>query len=176
MIPGKHIVLRAVEREDLPNYVQWLNDPRILDYFGSMVPLSLPMEERWYEQMLQDPSTRALSVHYDGRHVGGAGFVNIEPRNRSAEVGLFIGLPELWDQGLGRDVLQTLLGFGFQQMNLHRQYLRVFAGNERGIHLYETAGFQHEGCWRQAEYRHGRYHDLVWMGILRDEWASLRGS
>ena len=171
MILGERIVLRAVEREDLANYVQWLNDPRVLVYFGTMVPLSLPMEEQWYEQMLQDPSNRPFSVEYDGRHVGGAGFVNIDVRNSNAEVGLFIGLPELWDQGLGRDVLQTLVEFGFQQLNLHRRYLRVFAGNERGIHLYEKVGFQHEGRWRQAEYRHGRYHDMLWMGILREEWT-----
>jgi RimJ/RimL family protein N-acetyltransferase len=56
-------------------------------------------------------------------------------------------------------------------MNLNRVYLRVFADNERGVHLYEKVGFQHEGCWRQAEFRHGRYHDLLWMSILRHEWG-----
>ena len=34
MIPGERIVLRAIEREDLPNYVEWLNDPAVLTYFG----------------------------------------------------------------------------------------------------------------------------------------------
>ena len=87
-------------------------------------------------------------------------------------MGLFIGLPELWDQGLGRDVMRTLLRFGFEQMNLHRTYLRVFAENQRAIHLYETVGFQHEGRWRHAEFRNGRYHDLLWMSVLRDEWGS----
>jgi RimJ/RimL family protein N-acetyltransferase len=80
-------------------------------------------------------------------------------------------VPELWNQGLGRDVMETLLRFGFEQMNLHRIYLRVFADNKRAVHLYEVIGFQHEGCWRQAAFRHSRYHDLLWMSILRGEWA-----
>lgn len=171
MIYGEKIVLRAIEREDLPAYVSWLNNPQVLEYFGWMVPLSLTAEGQWYEQMLQDPSTRSFAIEYEGQHVGGAGFSHIDARNSRAEVGLFIGRVDLWDQGLGRDVLKTLVRFGFEQMNLNRVYLRVFADNERGVHLYEKVGFQHEGCWRQAEFRHGRYHDLLWMSILRHEWG-----
>jgi diamine N-acetyltransferase len=171
MIAGDRVVLRAIERDDLPNYVQWLNDPSVLYYFGRNLPLSLAEEEDWYEKMLQDSSVRNFAVEFEGRHVGGAGFGRIDGRNACAEVGLFIGLPELWDQGLGYDVLHTLLRFGFEQMNLNRIYLRVFADNERAVHLYEKLGFQHEGCWRQAEFRHGRYHNLLWMSVLREEWA-----
>lgn len=170
MILGERIIVRAIEREDLANYVRWLNDPRVLTYFFSLVPLSLAEEEHWYEEMLQDPRVRAFAIEFEGRHIGGAGFHNIDGRNASAEVGLFIGLPELWDQGLGYDALQTMLRFGFEQMNLHRIYLRVYAENDRAVHLYEKLGFQHEGRWRQAEFRHGCYHDLLWMGILRQEW------
>lgn len=171
MIYGDRIILRAIEREDLPDYVRWLNDPIVLEYFGSQVPLSLAQEEKWYEDMLQDPRTKAYAVEFEGKHIGGAGFSDIDGRNASVEVGLFIGLSEMWDGGLGFDVLKTLVRFGFEQMNLHRISLRVFAGNERAVHLYEKVGFRHEGCWRQAEFRHGRYHDLLWMSILREEWA-----
>ena len=170
MIRGERILLRAIERDDLPNYVQWFNDPAVLTYFGPVEPFSLAAEEQWYEQQLQDKSTCNFAVEFEGRHIGGGGFCRINERNANAEVGLFVGIPELWDQGLGRDVLQTMVRFGFEQLNLHRICLRVFAENERAIHMYEKAGFQHEGRWRQAEFRHGRYHDMLWMSILRDEW------
>jgi RimJ/RimL family protein N-acetyltransferase len=171
MIQGERVVLRAIEREDLPNYVEWLNDSRVLEYFGQVFPFSLAQEEMWYEGQLKDSSTCNFAIEFEGRHVGGAGFSNIDGRNSNAEVGLFVGIPELWDQGLGYDTLTMLVRFGFEEMNLHRIYLRVFAGNKRGIHLYEKVGFQHEGCWRQGEFRHGHYHDLLWMSILRDEWS-----
>jgi diamine N-acetyltransferase len=171
MIRGNRIILRAIERQDLPNYVEWLNDPAVLEHFGRHKPLSLAEEEQWYEQMLQDPKTCNFAVELEDRHVGGAGFNGIDGRNASAEVGLFIGLPELWDKGLGFDVLQALLRFGFEQMNLNRIYLRVFARNGRAVHLYEKLGFSHEGRWRQAEFRNGQYQDLLWMSILREEWT-----
>jgi RimJ/RimL family protein N-acetyltransferase len=171
MIRGERVVLRAIERQDLANYVEWFNDPVVLEYFGRYRPLSLAEEEEWYEQMLQDPKTCNFAVELEGRHVGGAGFDKIDGRNASAEVGLFIGLPELWDQGLGFDILQSLLRFGFEQLNLNRIYLRVFARNERAVHLYEKLGFRHEGRWRQAEFRNGQYQDMLWMSVLREEWA-----
>ncbi|MFC2036564.1 GNAT family N-acetyltransferase [Chloroflexota bacterium] len=171
MFRGKRIKLCAIEREHLPNYVQWLNDPVVLEHFGSHLPISQAQEEEWYEKQLQDSSVCNFAIEFRGQHVGGAGFCGIDGRNRSAEVGLFIGLPELWDQGLGRDVLQTLLHFGFEQLNLNRIYLRVFAENARAVHLYEKIGFQHEGRLREAEFRHGHYQDLLWMSILRDEWS-----
>jgi RimJ/RimL family protein N-acetyltransferase len=132
--------------------------------------MSLAQEENWYEQQLQDSSVCNFAIEFEGRHIGGAGFARIDAHSRSAEVGLFIGLPKFWDQGLGHDVLVTLVRYGFEQLNLNRVYLKVFAENKRAVHLYEKVGFQHEGRWRQAEYRHGRYHDMLWMSILRDEW------
>ncbi len=170
MICGEQVVLRAIERADLANYVAWLNDERVLEYFGRFLPWTLSQEENWYERMVGDTSVCNLAIEFEGRHIGGAGFSSIDGRTRSAEVGLFIGLPELWDRGLGYDTLRALLKFGFEQMNLNRIALQVFEENERAVHLYEKVGFQHEGRWRQADFRHGRYHDTLWMSVLRDEW------
>lgn len=170
MLRGDRIQLRAIERDDLPRYVQWLNDPTVLEFFGRFVPMSLIQEQQWYEQMLQDESVVNFATEYEGQHIGGAGFNHIDRQNRSAEVGLFIGLTGLWDKGLGREVLETLIRFGFEEMDLNRIYLRVFAENKRAVHLYEKVGFEHEGRWRQAEYRRGRHHDVLWMSILREEW------
>jgi diamine N-acetyltransferase len=169
IIKGERIVLRAAEREDLPRFVQWLNDPAVLKYFGGVLPMSLDHEEAWFSNMLRDPSVCNFSIDLEGTHIGGGGFTRIDWRNRSAEVGLFIGLPELWGQGLGYDILHALLLFGFEQLNLHRIYLRVYAENKRAVHLYERLGFQHEGRWRDGEFRHGCYHDILWMSMLRDE-------
>jgi len=172
MLRGEKIVLRAVEREDLPNYVKWLNDPVVLEYFVLYSPLPLAREEQWYEEMLRDKSVCNFAIEFEGRHIGGAGLTHIDHRNANAEVGLFIGVPELWDRGLGRDALRTLVNYGFTQLNLHRIYLRVFAENKRAVRAYEKIGFQHEGRWREAEFRHGRYHDILWMSILRRDWEA----
>jgi RimJ/RimL family protein N-acetyltransferase len=173
MLRGERVVLRAIEREDLPNYVRWLNDPDVLEYFGFYRPLSLAQEEQWYENMLQARDTLNFAIEVDDEHVGGCGFANINHQDRNAEVGLFIGVKEMWDQGLGADTLRTLLRYGFDCLNLHRIYLRFFAENARGRRCYEKVGFKEEGRFREHMFRHGRWIDELRMGILENEWRAI---
>lgn len=172
MIQGEKVRLRAIERDDLSRYMRWLNDPDVLKYFGIYRPWSLEDEEAWYSAQRTDQSVLnfAIETLEDGRHVGSCGFSHINWRNRSAECGLFIGEKSLWGQGLGTDALHSLIDYGFQQLNFHRIYLRVYAEHRRAIRLYERVGFQIEGRWRDAEFRHGRYHDIIWMSILETEY------
>ena len=53
-----------------------------------------------------------------------------------------------------------LLQVGFDTMNLHRIWLRVFRTNVRAIHCYEQCGFVHEGAKREAEYQK---RSSIWM-------------
>ncbi|MEN6401563.1 MAG: GNAT family protein, partial [Armatimonadia bacterium] len=77
---------------------------------------------------------------------------------------------EYWNGGYGTDAMLTLCGFGFNQCNLHRIQLDVFAENARAIRCYEKVGFVHEGRRREAIFRHGRYQDLIVMGLLAEEY------
>lgn len=127
MLSGKHVVLKTIEKEHLPNYVRWFGDPEVLTYFGHYLPMSQADEEAWYERQRTDPDVTNFAIEREGVHIGGCGFLNINHRQQNAEVGLFIGEKRFWDQGLGQDVLATLVDYGFHYLNFHRIYLRVFA-------------------------------------------------
>jgi RimJ/RimL family protein N-acetyltransferase len=172
MLKGERIVLRPIESEHLPNYVRWFADPDVLEYFGMVHPMNLANEQVWYEAQNKDPSVVNFACEFEGRHIGGCGFFRINHAQQNAEVGLFIGEKAFWDQGLGKDILRTIVAYGFDYLNLHRIYLRVFPGNLRAVHVYEQVGFVHEGRFREAEWRHGRWHDLLYMSVLRHEWSS----
>ncbi len=176
MLQGKRVVLRAVEPEHLPNYVRWLNDPEVLAWFGFYRPLNQAQEQAWYESQNKDPDAVNFAAEFEGRHIGGCGFGNINRAGHNAEVGLFIGEKSLWDQGLGKEMLSLLVDYGFEQMGLHRIYLRVFAGNLRAVHAYEQVGFVHEGRFRDAYWRHGQWQDMLYMSILYPEWADSRAT
>lgn len=177
MIHGERIRLRAIERDDLPRYVMWFNDPDVRRGISLYRPLSQIEEERWYEQMLErSPAERSLAI--DARegdewvHIGSCGLFNVDRRSQHAEIGIVIGDKAYWDKGLGTDVMRTMLRHGFETLNLHRIYLRVFETNPRAIRVYEKIGFTHEGRLRQHHYLEGRYVDELMMAMLRDEWRS----
>ena len=179
MITGKRVRLRAVERGDIPCFVEWLNDPEVIEGLMFHLPLSTADEERWFEGLASYPAEEkplAIEVQREDswQLVGNSGFHNVSFNNRSAEIGLFIGEKSIWDQGYGTETIHLLLRHGFATLNLTRIYLRVYEHNARAIRCYEKAGFIREGCLREAVYRHGRYQDEYIMSVLRSEWENKR--
>lgn len=179
MIYGKRIRLRGVEREDLPLFVQWLNDPEVIEGLLYLAPLSLEDEKRWFDGLADHtPSERPLAIEIQEngtwRMIGNCSFHNISPTNHSAEVGIFIGEKSLWNSGYGTETMQLLAKHGFENLNLNRIMLVVYDDNARAIRTYEKAGFFLEGRMRQARYRHGKYGDELIMSILRSEWEAVK--
>jgi RimJ/RimL family protein N-acetyltransferase len=112
----------------------------------------------------------------EGVHIGNTNLFNASPENRSSELGIMIGEKEYWSRGFGTDALTTLARFGFDEMNLNRIQLTVYSFNERAQAAYRKAGFVEEGRLRQAMYRQGVYHDILVMGLLRDEFEAAHGA
>ncbi|MBI2845640.1 MAG: GNAT family N-acetyltransferase [Chloroflexi bacterium] len=174
MINGEKTRLRAIEREDVPRFVEWLNDPEVAYYLGRLPLLSRADEERWFEETVRDERHRILAIDtQEGAHIGSIGLHNLDWKNSSAELGIMIGDKNYWGQGYGRDAIRSLLGFGFGELNLHRIFLRVYDFNPRAIRCYENVGFQHEGVFREAVYLNSGYHNELVMGILRGEFLAL---
>lgn len=55
------------------------------------------------------------------------------------------------------------------------QLAEVYAFNPRARHVYEQAGFVHEGTLRDALLIDGTWVDAHVMGILADEWRERHG-
>lgn len=187
MIYGERIRLRHIERTDLPRFVDWFNDPEVRQGLSRFLPLSMAEEEDWFDNILKREAVeRPLAIEARGANspaqnqghtsaqdwimIGNSGFFNFEWRNRSAELGIMIGDKDYWNKGYGTETLRLLLRHGFDTLNLHRIYLRVFEDNPRAIRAYQKAGFTLEGRLRQAEFHDGKYLDVLVMSILKSEW------
>lgn len=176
MIISETVRLRAIERQDLPLFVAWLNDPEVRQHLLVNIPLSQAQEDGWFERMLTRPlEEQPLGIEVrtpEGwRLVGNCSFFDLDWRNRCCEIGIFIGDKEYWSRGYGTQVMLLMLKYGFNTLNLNRVYLRVYESNPRGIKCYEKAGFRHEGRLRQAIFQDGRYIDLLILSVIRSEWS-----
>lgn len=179
MIQGRGVRLRRVEREDLPRFVDWMNDAEVREHLSLIFPQGLAQEERWFAGMLDaEPALQPFAIDAalaEGgdrpwTHIGIVGFQALDWRNRSGEVGIFIGRKDLWGRSYGTEALRALLDWGFGELNLHRIHLKVFEDNVRGRRSYEKLGFVEEGRLRQDRFHAGRYRDTLVLGLLREEW------
>lgn len=185
MIYSDRLRFRALERQDLPAFLKWINDPEVRYGLGLFLPLSMDDEQEWFERVrARPPDERNLVIEIrqspgevgepSWKMIGNLGFFNLDNRNRSAELGIIIGDKDCWNQGYGTEAVGLLLKHGFNTLNLNRIYLLVLETNPRAIRAYEKAGFSHEGRQRQAEFRDGKYLDLLVMSILKDEFARFQ--
>jgi RimJ/RimL family protein N-acetyltransferase len=175
MIYGKRIRLAAVEREDLPTFVKWLNDPEVREGLAMYLPMSLAQEEKWFENMLERTAdSQPLKIQaQEGQAwilIGNMGLFDFDHHARSAEIGIMIGEKKYWNQGYGTEAVTLLLQHGFETLNLNRLMLRVYEDNLRAIRCYEKSGLAHDGRLRQARYHRGSYQDVLIMSILKSEW------
>jgi RimJ/RimL family protein N-acetyltransferase len=108
----------------------------------------------------------------DNRLIGFIGLDGDIFPHGEAFVGIGIGEREFWSKGYGTDAINVILRFGFEELNLRRVALDTFEYNPRAIRSYEKAGFVHEGRVRGYLYREGQRWDLIFMGLLRQEWLA----
>ncbi|MCB0154381.1 MAG: GNAT family N-acetyltransferase [Anaerolineae bacterium] len=172
MLKGARLTLRAIERDDLPRFVTWVNDPEVIHHLRVMVPLSLEDETAWYEQQRQDKTTLNFSIVItaDNTHIGSIGLMKIDQHNQQAELGILVGDKSKWGQGYGPEAIGLMVDFAFRHLNLHRVYLLVDASHPKAVRAYRTCGFVEEGRLRDNIFRHGRFEDHLIMSILRSEY------
>lgn len=179
IIYGERIRLRAVEREDIKFFHDWLNDPEVTRGLALYLPLSMADEENWFDalskrDMNEKPFAIEIKKGKTWKLIGNCGFHAIEQQNRCGEVGIVIGDKTEWNKGYGAEVMILLQRHGFETLNLNRVFLRVYADNVRAVRSYEHAGFVLEGRLREANFKHGKYEDVLLMGILRSEFVKKK--
>ena len=106
----------------------------------------------------------------DGSLIGDCALCQISWEDRRAGLAICIGDKTRWGHGYGTDATRALVRFGFEEMNLNRIWLTVYADNPRAIRCYEKVGFVREGVKRQAVYHDGKFVDEVMMSMLREEY------
>ncbi len=175
---GKLVRLAAPAEGDAAVLARWSEDA---DYLRSLdTDFVRPLSAQEYAKILSpeqpDPNRAEFHVRTleEDRLIGFVALHSIEWNNQAALLAIGIGEPAYRGKGYGTDALRLVLRYAFDELNLYRVGLNVMANNTRAIGTYEKVGFQREGAVRGAVRRDGVRHDLLVMGMLRDEWYAER--
>jgi RimJ/RimL family protein N-acetyltransferase len=177
ILRAERIYLRPAERSDLPLFVSWLADAETKRHLALRSSLSLAMEEKWFEQVVEqqgrDRYHFVICLIDDGRPIGVADLRELNLEDGHAAFGIVIGEKGEWNRGYGTEALNAICDFGFGQLRLERIELDVYAPNKRAQRSYEKAGFQLEGTLRHGHFADGEFLDVLRMALLREEWQAL---
>lgn len=157
------------------NFSRWWHDSE----YGRMLDLdparlaSPKRTKEWLEKELEkDPPEMwlfGIRTLEDEKLIGFVDLSGATPHGDTF-VAIGIGEREYWGKGYGTEAMKLVLGFAFLELGLHRVSLDVFDYNPRGYKSYEKAGFKHEGRVREMIKRDGKRYDVLFMGVLREDW------
>ncbi len=143
----------------VPQYLEMVNDiENVAKFIGERRTLLTEQDEIDYIKDKMDKDATMFSMlEKDTREFIG----NIEFFNRvddEAEWGIVI-TSKMQNKGYGKEALRRSVEYGFNELDLKRIYLEVYANNPRAIHIYENCGFK----------EYDRTDVDVFMEILKDE-------
>jgi RimJ/RimL family protein N-acetyltransferase len=172
MLKGDRVLLRPIERSDLPRLWELVQDLEVtvLSRAKPAAPVSLAEFEARYEPPATQQTDRvSFAIEVDGEVIGQTGLHAIDHFNRNCELGIEIGR-DFWRKGFGQDAVRTLVDYAFEYLNMNRVALQVLAEDPRAVGAYRKVGFVEEGRQRQLGWLRGVYEDVLVMAILREEW------
>ncbi|HHX69035.1 MAG TPA: GNAT family N-acetyltransferase [Gallicola sp.] len=176
MIIGERIYLRAFELEDYKTLTKWRNDRDITKSLGgNYFFVSSEREKKWIENSIFNDEHNlrlAICLNENNEYIGNVNLTNLDWINRNAEFSIFIGEKKYWGKGYATESTKLILDFGFSQRNLYRIYLTVLEDNKSAIHIYNKLGFKTEGVLRKSLFKDNKYHNLIIMSILKEEFEN----
>ncbi len=185
-LTGEVAVLRPfILEEDAGALREMLRDLEALKLTGSLhSPAEAPKWDQaaeagfrdWYSTRNQQPDRLDLAVvdKASGHCVGEVALNDWNEGSRSCNFRTMLG-PRGRDRGLGTESVRLIVGYGFEQLGLHRISLEVYAFNPRARHVYDKVGFVTEGVLRDELRWEDQWIDAVAMSILAPEWTRHHG-
>jgi len=173
-LTGRHVQLRAPERDDLPQLLAWRNTPQLRRFFRERHELGSDDQLAWFERLAgqrgrpRDTVMLAIDRRDTGDLVGAGGLCYIDWISATAELSIYIGAELAYvDAELAPDACRLLIGHAFDDLNLRRLWTEVYSFDTGKSGLLEELGFAREGTLREHRFHDGSYHDSVLFGLLR---------
>jgi ribosomal-protein-alanine N-acetyltransferase len=170
-LSGDGVALRRVRPDDAPAYVAaFRDDPELGRLLG--------MEQDPDEASVRERAERLPALAAEGKVVelaigepfaGTVSLHSIDEHHRRAEIGFWL-VPGARGRGLGSRAVALAVTWAFGELDLLRVEMTTTPDNAAVFALARRLGFTQEGVLRKRNVERGQRVDVVWFGVLREEW------
>lgn len=164
----EYIYLRPMTESDTEDIVRWRNSDAVRTHFIYQELFTKQSHESWLHHVVETGKAAQMII-CDATTDQGLGSVyirDIDHQHHKGEYGIFIGEETARGRGIGTRTAKLMIRYGFEELNLHKIFLRVFADNLQAIGSYEKAGFIKEAYLRDEVCIDGQYRDMILMAIF----------
>lgn len=168
MMVQDEIRLRPISLEDTEKIIKWRNKDEVRSHFVYQELFTKATHEKWMDTMVNTGKVAQfiIQINKTGEDIGSVFLRDICPIHQKAEFGIFIGETGTQGKGYGTMAAKAICRYGFEQLKLHKIFLRVFADNHRAIASYKKVGFEVEGMMKDDVLINKTFRDMVFMAMF----------
>jgi RimJ/RimL family protein N-acetyltransferase len=174
---GEKIYLRPFDVDDIEgDYIQWVNDSEIIGHLASN---AFPKTKSELVDFVNDVLNNRDYVFFaviekiSGKHIGNVKIGPINWIDRRTNYGRMMSKYS-WGKGYGTEILQLLIQYIFEVLNLNRIIDYAVSSNKASIKSNEKAGMDVEGEIEQFVYKDGHYQNVTILGLTRKRYNAKK--
>ena len=166
------IYLRALETEDLEFVYAVENNEAIWEVSNTQTPYSRFLIRQYLENAHQDiyeakQLRLAICKNDSADAIGLIDLFDFDPKNKRAGVGIIIQNESDRHSGYGKEALGLVIGYAFNQLQLHQLYANISTENSASLSLFTTFGFEKIGVKKDWNFTRNRFHDEALFQLIK---------
>ncbi len=170
--------LREMREEDAEPLYEILSNPTTMRFITPHPVQSIEeMKEKIYTYLQQFKDEKEIPWVIEERSrdqvIGVFRLHKLHFWHQKAELGAIIH-PNSQHKGVMKEVLDCILDYAFDELELNRIVGDIFSGNHASRKLLNRFGFQREGVLRQTDFDGKEFHDTEVFSILKSEYNKVK--
>ena len=174
MFEAKYVNLRPLEEEDLKQLRDWRNSEHVRKTTREYKPLNMLNQKQWFESIHRENPPKHIMFGIEKKNskklVGVTGLTYIDWKNKHAEISIYFSSKNWQKTKEANDTINTIIGYGFEELNLHRLWVEIFEISKENIQLFEKLKFTKEGILREKLWRKGKWWNSILYSKLSTEY------
>ena len=148
ILETKRCILRPISLEDAPNLFNYYNQDIVVKYLPFKKHRTISDTEKFIRLFFLKNYNEGKIGHYaivlkkENKVIGNIGFNNISTSSKKGEMGICIN-PSYWGYDLSTEVVEEMLRYGFEDLNLKKITAITFEDNKYSQKPLENLGFDY---------------------------------
>lgn len=171
-LKGEHVILRALEPEDLDFLYQIENNESFWEISHTQTPFSKYILRQYIENahldiyeskqlrfLIEEKSTK--------KQVGMIDLFDFNPQHKRAGIGILIH-PDFERKGFASETLSILINYSFSHLQLHQLYANITSDNSKSLALFKKYNFNEVGVKKDWILSEGKFKDEVLFQLIKE--------
>ena len=163
---------RKMLKSDQEQVLTWRVQPDVAQYMLTQIEFNLDRQLRWFDRIDRSSNAEYWIIENNGKGIGVINLSEIDPINRRATWGLYVG--ENMNSPVGGMLPMYFYNYAFgrKDLNLHKLHGMVLDTNTNMLRVHDVCGYRRVGIHKDHVLRDGRFHDVHVVELLREDWLA----